>query len=203
MAFKKQFALFLLNLADVMNFQEGTYFICLAPPEDLATGSVCLMLVLTRCSCLGSSRCLTELVSSSHSSLHAWEYSEDSWELELPLLLFLFTQRNKINISYSLKGLTAQSSLATSRGVYLLCKEINSCEGNLTHTLLSRGYLLARTSLHPLFCITVLNCLDGFPEYLGDVYCHWLNNSQRPTTKTCSFKWRLLVHCAQLWISSI
>lgn len=26
----------MVNLADVMNFQEGTYFICLAPPEDLA-----------------------------------------------------------------------------------------------------------------------------------------------------------------------
>lgn len=43
MVFKKCFASFLLNtgcqvvnLADVMNFQEGTYFICLAPPEDLA-----------------------------------------------------------------------------------------------------------------------------------------------------------------------
>lgn len=161
------------------------------------------MLVLTRCSCLGSSRCLTELVSSSHSSPHAWESGEDSWELELPLLLFLFTQGDKINISYSLKGLAAKSSIAPSLGVYLLCKQINSCEGNLTHTLLSRGYLLVRTSLRPLFCITVLNCLDCFPEYLDDVYCHWLNNSQRPTIKTYSFKWRLLVHCAQLWISSI
>lgn len=26
----------MVNLADVMNFQEGTYFICLTPPEDLA-----------------------------------------------------------------------------------------------------------------------------------------------------------------------
>lgn len=25
-----------VNLADVMNFQEGTYFICLTPREDLA-----------------------------------------------------------------------------------------------------------------------------------------------------------------------